>query len=366
MGLSMSLLVLATLVALIPLAAVGPHPPRTIRDVEKALVFGVATLGIGMVIVYRVFSVDIFGFFHVLYLLAVVTIPVLLGGWWFLARVRGESSRTMRLGGALAAMIALFGVWGTHIEPNWLRTDRATLAASVEAPIRIGVLADLQTPNVGMHEQNAIETLVAEEPDLVLIPGDLFQASSATIDLEAPAFIKLLRTLVAEIPVVAIVSGDSDQPDVLRPIAESAGVLYIDNQITSIEVAGQPIRLAGITVFAARSRLDTLAALGERSDEYTILLSHRPDAVYELPQGADVDLIIAGHTHGGQVALPFFGPPVTFSDVPRDIAAGGLGIIDTYPIYVSAGVGLERNQAPQVRFGVRPEIGILEVIPSRG
>lgn len=364
MGLSMSLLVLAALVALIPIAAVGPHPPRTIRDLEKALVFGVATLGIGMAILYSIFRVNIFGFFHLLYLVGVVTIPVLLGGWWLLGRIRGTSSRLLRLGGALAVLIALLGVWGTHIEPNWLRTDRATLASPIGAPIRIGVLADLQTPDVGRHERNAVETLLAQNPDLVLIPGDLYQGPRAVIDQQASAFAELVRTLVDQVPIVAIVSGDSDGPDQLQPIADAAGALYIDNEIAFVEVNGQPIRLAGISVFSTTERLDTLAALGAPTDAFTILLSHRPDAVYELPEGADVDLIVAGHTHGGQIAVPFFGPPVTFSEVPRELAAGGLGIVDGYPLYVSAGVGLERNQAPQVRLGVRPEIGVLEVTPQ--
>lgn len=364
MGLSTSLLVLAIIVALIPLAAIGPRPPASLRDLEKGFVFGVVTLGIGTIVVHSVFGLNIFGFFHVLYLLGVVTVPLLLGGWWALGRLRGGAHRAIELGGVLAVLIALLGVWGTHIEPNWLKTDRATLAAPIDASIRVGVLADMQTPDVGRHERNAVDTILAENPDLVLVPGDLFQGPGTEIERAVPDFIELLSTLVDQVPVVAVVSGDSDQPELLQRITEGAGALYIDNQVAPIEVAGQPVRLAGITVSRTTTRLDTLAALGEPSDAYTILLTHRPDAVYELPVGADVDLIVAGHTHGGQIALPFFGPPVTLSEIPRDIAAGALGVIDGYPIYVSAGVGLERNQAPQIRLGVRPEVGILDLIPG--
>lgn len=68
---------------------------------------------------------------------------------------------------------------------------------------------------------------------------------------------------------------------------------------------------------------------------------------------------MAGHIHGGQVVLPLVGPLLTFSDVPGAVARGGLHAVDGNPIYVSPGVGLEREQAPQVRFLSRPAVGIL-------
>ena len=134
---------------------------------------------------------------------------------------------------------------------------------------------------------------------------------------------------------------------------------------TEIVVNDQAVRLAGVSVADSDgARLTTLAGLLEPSDAMTILLAHRPDAVFDLPTGADVDLIVSGHTHGGQVSVPFYGPPVTFSDVPRSLAAGGLERVEGYPVYVSTGVGLERREAPQIRFGVRPAVGVLTVVPS--
>ena len=74
-----------------------------------------------------------------------------------------------------------------------------------------------------------------------------------------------------------------------------------------------------------------------------------------------VDLTVAGHTHGGQIALPFLGPPVTLSDLPRSVGAGGLHEVDGNPIYVSTGIGLERGSAPQVRFLTQPSFGIIDI-----
>ena len=88
-----------------------------------------------------------------------------------------------------------------------------------------------------------------------------------------------------------------------------------------------------------------------------IVLSHDPDMFPEVPPW--LALTLAGHTHGGQVAIPFIGPPITMSNVSREVAAGGLHEIDGIPIYLSNGVGLERATAPQVRFNSRPSVGIV-------
>ena len=364
MGLSRILLFLAVSAAVATLAANYFRPPSSIREIEKAFVVGMVALGGGTVAVSQIHPLGLFGYLHLLYLLVVVSVPVLFGGWYVATFFRRRRTRLLRLSGGLALVIALLGVWGTHIEPNWLAVDIVTVSAPVKQAVRIGVLSDLQTPNVGKHEWNAVEALIEAQPDIVLVSGDFFQGEPDQIQAEVPAFIELLTALVKAVGAVAVVSGDSDRPAELILIADAAGALYVDNQIVNLTINNQPIRLAGVTTFATNSRLDTLAELSQPSDALTIVLSHRPDVVFELPPGSDVNLIVSGHTHGGQLSLPFIGPIVTFSDIPRDLAAGGIGLVENYPVYVSTGVGLERSDAPQVRFGVRPSIGIIDVTPK--
>ena len=365
MDLSQTLLLIAALSALLPVLSIGPKPPSTTRDIEKIFVVGFLCVGIGGFAVYQLHGFDFFAFVHLLYLFAVVTVPALLTSWYLLSIIRRRRTRLLNLGAGLATLLALIGVWGTHIEPNWLQTDVVALETSIAVPMTIGVLADLQTPNVGKHEWNAVNTLIEADPDLVLIPGDFFQGPPAQIAAETPNFVALLEAIRGAGIAVLIVSGDSDFNGQLIPMADAGGATYIDNQIIDLVIGDQPVRVAGVSVGPdGGARLSTLAALLQPTDGFTILLSHRPDAVFDLPAGADVDLIVAGHTHGGQISLPFYGPPVTFSDVPRSLAAGGLEIVNGYPVYVSAGVGLERFGAPQVRFGVRPEVGIIELVPT--
>jgi predicted MPP superfamily phosphohydrolase len=99
-------------------------------------------------------------------------------------------------------------------------------------------------------------------------------------------------------------------------------------------------------------------------DALVILLAHRPDAVLDLPTDSAIDLVVAGHTHGGQVVIPGFGPPVTFTDVPRHVARGGLHEVDGSLLYLSSGVGVERAGAPRLRLFSRPSVGILDLVSS--
>jgi hypothetical protein len=95
-----------------------------------------------------------------------------------------------------------------------------------------------------------------------------------------------------------------------------------------------------------------------RGADHRIVISHSPDFVDAMP--VDVDLVLAGHTHGGQVVIPFFGPPVTASPLPR-VFAGGLHDFRGTPLHVSRGVGMERGFAPPVRFLCPPEICVLDL-----
>ena len=77
-------------------------------------------------------------------------------------------------------------------------------------------------------------------------------------------------------------------------------------------------------------------------------------------------LALAGHTHGGQVVIPFFGPPRTAIRLPRRYA-GGLNDYRGTPIHISRGVGMERGFDIPIRFLCPPEIGIIDlVLPKRG
>jgi hypothetical protein len=96
-------------------------------------------------------------------------------------------------------------------------------------------------------------------------------------------------------------------------------------------------------------------------DRFHIVFGHGPD--YSLGR-VEADLLVAGHTHGGQVRLPLIGPLITLSQVPRSQAAGVTVLDGGRTLVVSRGIGMERGHAPRLRFLCRPEIVVIELEPA--
>ena len=95
-------------------------------------------------------------------------------------------------------------------------------------------------------------------------------------------------------------------------------------------------------------------------NEYHIVFGHAPD--FALGD-VGADLMIAGHTHGGQVQLPLIGPLITLSRVPRSWASGVTRFDDGRILIVSRGVGMERSGALRLRFLCRPELVVIHLRP---
>ena len=79
----------------------------------------------------------------------------------------------------------------------------------------------------------------------------------------------------------------------------------------------------------------------------------------------DADLLVTGHTHGGQVRLPLIGPLMTLSRIPRAWAAGLTELPGGGKLLVSRGLGMERGYAPRIRFLCRPELMVIDLVPER-
>jgi len=349
--------------ALAVLAVCALTGPRRITTTSVGLALLVAAAGAA---VQTVMVEDGFGRLHVAYLYVFVTLPVV--GVFLLVPValkRFEVSRAVTVVAVCCAVLAGVGFYATHIEPFWLRTDRASLDADVLAggdEIRIGVLSDLQATGVGDHERAVVRRLMAESPDLILISGDLFQSDGLDFDAGAPAMRDLLGELEAP-GGVFVVKGDVDSPERIRDLIRGTDVQWLDNEVVTTDVRGLPVQIAGVPVeYASPSARAVIGQLDDTDDGsgLRLVLAHRPDVIDVIPEGG-ADLVVAGHTHGGQVQLPFFGPPVTLTGVPRDVAAGGLHEVNGQAIYVSAGAGMERHNAPQVRFLTRPSVGMVTV-----
>ncbi|WP_406695995.1 metallophosphoesterase [Singulisphaera sp. Ch08] len=268
--------------------------------------------------------------------------------------------------GAFALMP--IGVYASWIEPFRLQLESTQVpiapARQGKAMIRVGVIADLQTSRITDYERSAIDRLMSLRPDLILMPGDLFQGSGKELEANRSDLIELLSRLSAP-GGVYFVLGDVDQGHYqLEEILQAAGIGLLVNEVTRIKIGDQDVTIGGVeldpSTGRARETIQTLET--EPGDgDIRILVAHRPDVALGLKRRSRIDLTVAGHTHGGQIVIPGFGPPMTLSRVPRPVAAGGLHALVENRLYVSRGVGCERGQAPRIRFFCPPEISLLEL-----
>jgi predicted MPP superfamily phosphohydrolase len=367
---NLQLLLLATGVGVVSGATAiyaGQSPTRS--GTAATLIAGiVSSLGATILVVIR-HPTDAFGLLHLAYLIGVIAVPLAGVGLAINWPHQGFLGRATAIVALLAGPL---GLYGTHIEPFWLRVDTVSLPAPAEmAGFRIGVLADLQATEIGDYEREAIDELIAAAPDVVLIAGDLWQMSDARFQTQVPAFAAELARIGSAIPYVFVVKGNTDSVAGLRQLAEGTGVVVLDNEVAEVVIGGRAVRIGGITLDGDEGRAQKAIAelIAPPADDavnpFRILLAHKPDEIERLPGDDSVNLVVAGHTHGGQIRFPGFPPPVILSSVPRTVGGGGLHRLDDHWIYVSTGVGRERERAPQVRLGVRPSIGILTAVDVR-
>jgi len=270
---------------------------------------------------------------------------------------RGRAPGLYGASNVFALGIAAVGVDAFFVEPTWLEVSRVEIAdPRIQRPLRIAVLADIQTDWADRHEAAALAAAVAESPDLVLLPGDYLHVyDQAEFDAAAAEFTGVINGARMRPRLGAFaVGGDVDVWGWPKLFEGTAVQALEETQTLDL---GE-ILLTGLTPKQSRRR----ASIPEAPDRFHVVFGHAPDFALAKPPA---DLLIAGHTHGGQVQLPFFGPIMTLTAVPRAWASGHTALPWGGHLVVSRGVGLERKDAPRMRFLCRPEVVIIDLVPRK-
>ena len=197
------------------------------------------------------------------------------------------------------------------------------------------------------------------QPDLVVMTGDYVDDTDIPVEVCSEA----LAGLDAPLGVFAIL-GNHDhwvQPDAIADALGDAGVRVLRNESVPVGSGEGRLWIAGLEDTAGH-REDFGATLNGRMEgEPVVLLSHSPD-VLPRAHDLDIDLVLAGHTHGGQIRLPIIGAPHAPSRVTQKYVIGSRRLGHTR-IHVSRGVGMTLMP---VRFGCPPEIGLYTLtVPVR-
>jgi predicted MPP superfamily phosphohydrolase len=289
---------------------------------------------------------------------------------------------------SLAAGVTAMGgatfAYSSLVERNMFilrRYDVPVLEPDAE-PLRILHLSDLHMMPDQRRKQAWVAALAGTDPDLVVVTGDNLSSQDAV-----PGVLKALHPffgvpgafvfgsndykgpvwknpLLYLLPEREYVQGDELPWRDLRAAFTDAGWADLNNARTILKAGGRSVELVGVDdPHVERDDYASVAGPVSRGADLHIGVTHTPASRVLSAMAQDgFSLLLAGHTHGGQVRVPGYGALTTNCDLPRDMARG----LHRWPgtdswLHVSAGLGTHPT-AP-MRFACRPEASILTLIP---
>ena len=283
-----------------------------------------------------------------------------------------------RIGLLLLLLLALLlggELWASY---HWLEVPEEEVAASgLTGEVRLAVLGDLHTSQFGDDQEKLVEAVLEEDPDVVLMIGDMVNE-----DAEDPSgLLTLIRSLSGNVPVYYALGNHEliyleIHPDFEEELVQ-AGAVVLEQSYEDAELAGQKIRIGGMYDYAfnplsvhptehSEMDPDVLRFLTEfeQTDRYRILLAHRPDSFIFGGAGEawDIDLVVSGHVHGGQVRLPGIGGLWAPEQGWFPAYVEGIHDLGRVTMAITRGLGSQREWLP--RLGNRPEILVVVLKPS--
>jgi predicted MPP superfamily phosphohydrolase len=262
----------------------------------------------------------------------------------------------------IALTLALVGfacmAYGYFVEPYWLSVTRVRVETAKlprgTRPIRLVHISDLHSDPQARLEEQLPGAIAAERPDLIVFTGD---------SINSPDGLPVLRnclTRLAQIAPTFVVKGNWDAWFWRgQKLFEETGVRELKNEAVTFDVGGASIWIVGTPVGGEHKFEQTFDNI--QPGAFTVFLYHYPDLINEVA-AKKVDLYCAGHTHGGQVALPLYGALITLSKFGKRYESGLYRVEQTH-LYVNRGIGMEGGPAPRVRFWARPEVTVIEIVP---
>lgn len=265
----------------------------------------------------------------------------------------------------LFSVLILWTIWGNvTVGVTHYSVTSKQLPDSFDG-FKIAVVSDLHNARFGRDNSQIVRKIEEEHPDIIAITGDLVDANRT--DLETA--VALVHKLMQLAPCY-YVTGNHEawigkQFSVLEEMLLAENVQILHDEVIRLERDGQTIQLAGLDdpdfterdTVVQQSLLQTKLNQMNLSEEYCILLSHRPET-FEAYVEENIDLVLSGHAHGGQFRLPFIGGIVAPDQGLFPKYTAGKYIRNNTTMIVSRGIG---NSIIPVRFNNRPEIVVIEL-----
>jgi hypothetical protein len=215
--------------------------------------------------------------------------------------------------------------------------------------------------------RHAVDEANAASPDMVALLGDYASSFKRAPNISRrwyaealPVMASELRRLRARDGVVAVF-GNHDyyaSTDLVGDWLHAIGARLLVNACICVVRSGCVLRIAGLDD-STQGNVDPLGGCELKNQAPTLVLSHDPDGIEQLDPRLRVDAMLAGHTHGGQIVIPWYGAPLTMSRTCGRRSAHGWVPNPRAPLLVTRGLG-EQLPLP-IRIGSPPEIAVLRL-----
>jgi len=247
-------------------------------------------------------------------------------------------------------------------EPTALVVREMTITtAKVTMPMTIVFATDFQTDHPGRYERWTLQKIKEQNADLIIFGGDYTQGRNADESRHAlKTWNQLFQEMELHAPlgIYAVRGTHSHDWDWWQKKFTGTAIVPLEQTVT------KSIGEIRVTFLSSRdSWAQQTIPNDEREDQFRIIAGHHP--LYAMaPQEAE--LLLAGHTHGGQVQIPFWGLPIiTYSGpFPKRWATGTTPMPNGALLIVSHGTGLASGKAPRVRFHCRPDFWVIRLVPA--
>jgi len=257
---------------------------------------------------------------------------------------------------ALAGVLGL--LYGHYIEPYWIEVKPVDIYTEKleNTSIRIVQISDLHSEGTAINEDRIAGLVNPLKPDIIVFTGDSLNAPEGL-----PVFRGAMKKLDAAIGKYAVRGNFDVWYWKGMDLFDGTGFVELDKKSVRLAKGGEAFYISGLSYEHGQEWRDVLKDIPP--DGYSILLYHTPDLVEDLKE-ANIDLYLAGHTHGGQVAVPFYGALITLSKYGKKYESGRYAVGNT-TLYVNRGLGMEGGLAPRGRFWSRPEITVFNIKPTK-
>ena len=256
--------------------------------------------------------------------------------------------------------------YGVYISYNKLTENNYTIESKkIDKDINLIIISDLHDNELGENNINLVEKIKSKSPDMVLVVGDMVNDNSYNSNI----VVDFLKQISLTIPVYYSLGNTEEDyikantSDLIQELKD-INVTVLNNEYKDVKINNITIRIGGMYDYAfgvENKKVYNFLCDFQDTKNYKIMMAHRPDSFIfgDASEVWDIDLVVSGHTHGGQVRLPFMGGLYVGDQGYFPMYDKGLFDLNKIKILISSGLGSGKQKIP--RFNNVPEVVNLKI-----